>query len=133
MKPVAIIVLIAGLSVLFACKKSRPEKSEYPFVYLDQCISRQYGSNKVRLCFDELVSDSRCPINALCITAGTAIAKFTFKTSDQTHFLTLATDTLNTTYPKDTTVSGYKIEFINWNPIPRQEKILRLLIKSGLK
>jgi hypothetical protein len=116
MKTVVIAVLLVS-SVFFGCKKSEHRKSEYPFVYLHQSINKSFGNEQVRLKFDEVLSDSRCAVNAFCIWEGAAVVKFTF-TVKEDHQLTLSTNPLNLPYAKDTTVEGYKIAFIDLQPHP---------------
>lgn len=118
-------VFIATLALclgIVACKKDKKGKSEYPFVYLNQCFNQTYGNDQVRLCLDEIVSDSRCPTNAFCIWQGAAIAKFSFTKNGTAHTLTLATATLNIPYSRDTIVDGYKISFRNLHPYPELGK-----------
>ena len=66
--------------------------------------------------FDEVVSDSRCPANALCAWAGIAIAKFTFTNGLKEFPLMLS---VMPGYPKqDTIINGYYIEFSDLKPYP---------------
>jgi hypothetical protein len=116
MKPVFIILLFAGAGGILACKKDHHPKSKYLFVYLNHCISENNDSDRIQLCFDAVVSDNRCPVNAFCITEGTAVAKFTFTKDGASHKLTLSTQPLNTAYGKDTIIENYKIEFVDLKP-----------------
>jgi hypothetical protein len=118
MKSVSIIALLLCFSILSACKKTGQKKSDYPFIYLQRCINKTFGDDQVQLCFDAVVSDSRCPTNAVCIWEGVAVAKFTFIKDGDSHPLTLSTQALNVPYAKDTTVEGYKIEFVDLRPHP---------------
>ncbi|MEO5564429.1 MAG: hypothetical protein ABIR18_13365 [Chitinophagaceae bacterium] len=118
MKKLLIVLLALSTGLLFACKKNKDRRSEYPNVYLNTCFNKTYTHDKVELCFNSVESDSRCPINAVCITEGAAIAKFTFKRDGKSHQLTLSTNPLNIPYAKDTAVDGYRIEFIDLHPYP---------------
>jgi hypothetical protein len=118
MKKVCIALVVLSISTLFACKKNKEGRSQYPFVYLNDCISKTYSHDRVRLCFNSVVSDSRCPTNMLCIWQGAAIANFTFTKDNQDHSITLSTNPLNLPVSRDTTVDGYKIEFIDLQPYP---------------
>lgn len=112
MKLVAIILL----SVLIpSCSKSR---AEFPGIKLIECESYVINGEETRLCFDQLVSDSRCPHNMDCIWAGVGVAKFTFHKNNEFHTLTLATMNVTNQYSKDTTVAGYKIELLDLHPYP---------------
>jgi hypothetical protein len=116
MKYLCIVLLVLAT---VACKKHTQPESDYPFVYLSQCISQTYSGERVELCFNA-VNDSRCPANAACISEGAAIASFLFRKNGTSHSLVLSTTTLNIPYGKDTTVDGYKIEFINLHPYPQK-------------
>lgn len=68
------------------------------------------------LSFDEVVSDSRCPANALCTWAGIAIAKFTFTEGKESYPFMLS---VMPGFPKqDTLIRGYHIEFSDLRPYP---------------
>lgn len=54
----------------------------------------------------------------VCITSGTAIAEFTFTKGNNSSTFQLATSPLNNEPPRDTTIEGYKIEFVNLSPYP---------------
>lgn len=85
-------------------------------VNLNSCTIASFNGDRVKLCLDS-VSDSRCPANATCGWAGTAIAKFAFTVNTHTFLFTLYT--LGTALmPSDTIVAGYKIKFLNLSPYP---------------
>ena len=116
MKKIVLAVMALGILTMFACKKNKDRKSEYPFVYLHDCISKTYSHDKVTLCLDEIIADSRCPKGMYCIWPGAVIAKFTFSKDNDNHVLTLSTNPLNLPVSKDTVVDGYKIEFLDLKP-----------------
>ena len=114
-----LVVMLTALCGFVACKKDRHSKSDYPFVYLNQCINQKNDSDRLQLCFDEVVSDSRCPENMVCVAEGTAVAKFTFRIDGgQAHPLTLSTQRLNVPFGNDTIVENYRITFLDLKPIP---------------
>jgi hypothetical protein len=123
MKKVVLVVLVLSLFTLFACKKNKDGRSQYPFVYLNDCISKTYSHDKVRLCFNEIIADSRCPKGMYCIWEGGVVAKFTFTSNNNDHILTLATNPLNLPVSKDTVVDVYRIEFVNLQPEREQGTI----------
>lgn len=85
---------------------------------LKRCGNGDIGGNNLRLCFDSLLSDSRCPANAMCIWQGTATAKFSLTKDNETKTFVLSTLNQPPTYKKDTILMGYKIEFVNLSPYP---------------
>ena len=109
-----VIVLMAN-----SCSKKDVELREGTIeLALKRCSNGDIGGNNLRLCFDSLISDSRCPANAVCGWAGTAIAKFSFTKDNETKIFVLSTLDMSPTYRKDTILMGYKIEFVNLSPYP---------------
>src|SRR6188768_4597251 len=76
------------------------------------------AGDDLKLCFDAVVSDSRCPANAVCIWQGAATASFSFTKNGKTHRFNLSTINMQPNYTKDTVIAEYKIEFINLFPYP---------------
>ena len=117
----ALIVLSAVCAVALAsCEKASSSNSDYPYVYLNECITKNFNSGPVGLCFDRVLSDSRCPTDVVCIWQGTATAEFTFTESGNNHPLKLGLKSFpKIHFSSDTTVAGYKVEFVNLYPYPR--------------
>ena len=105
--------------VLTQCSKTKSDNPTH--INIKECGQYVYSGETTRLCFDEVVSDSRCPANVVCVWEGTAVAKFSFQKGNESYPLTLATRAVNNLYSKDTTIAGYKIEFINLVPYPISE------------
>ena len=82
------------------------------------CENGNIAGDNLKLCFDAVVSDSRCPANAMCIWQGAATATFSFTKNSKTHRFNLSTITMQPNYTKDTVIAGYKIEFTNLTPYP---------------
>lgn len=74
------------------------------------------NQKKSSICFDKVVTDSRCPVNVVCVWAGEAIARFTFRSGNN---IPISVD-LNTG-TKDTVISGYKFSFHDLFPYPHTE------------
>lgn len=115
MKLASIIMVM----LLFSCSK-QIVSHDPAILYLNDCNEYSYNSEVVSLCFDNLVSDSRCPVDVVCFWEGTAVANFTFKKDNVSYPITLSTLKMPPQYIKDTIVAGYKIEFLNLSPYPRQ-------------
>lgn len=121
MKKVWIVSLIAGLGLLAACSKPVNDDDTGNFIRLHECKPLP-GSNDMRLCFESVLTDSRCPSDVVCIWQGTAVARFSIEKNDaRIHELTLSTNGV-APYRRDTTVAGYKIEFINLHPYPQTNR-----------
>ena len=111
--PLAVVVMAHSCS-----KKDIALKEGTVELGLKKCGSGEIGGNPLRLCFDSLLSDSRCPANAMCIWQGTATAKFSLTKGNETKTFVLSTLDMPPTYTKDTVMMGYKIEFVNLSPYP---------------
>lgn len=110
----AVIILMAH-----SCSKKDIEIKEGTVeLALKKCGSGNISGKNLRLCYDSLLSDSRCPANAMCIWQGTATAKFSLTKDHETRTFVLSTINMPPTYKKDTVLMGYKIEFVNLTPYP---------------
>ena len=107
------LIIISLIS--FNCTKELVTKRSS--VNFKNCTSQTFKSETVTICFDSVLSDSRCPANAICVWRGTAIAKFSFTANGNVYPLTLATSAFNGV-PSDTVVTGYKIKFLDLSPYP---------------
>lgn len=112
MIPVSIVVMA------HSCSKKDVKLNEGRIeIAVKRCGSGDIGGDKLRLCFDSLISDSRCPANAICVWEGSAVAKFSLTKNDQSTSFSLAT-LKHGSYTRDTVLLGYKIEFLNLSPYP---------------
>ena len=120
MKTFLIILSIATITLGNSCSKSADKRLKEGTIelILNESAEGNIDGDKVKLAFDALVSDSRCPANAMCIWQGTAVCKFSFTKNNETSTFELSTLNMPPTYHKDTVVLGYKIEFINLLPYP---------------
>jgi hypothetical protein len=100
-----------------SCSKESILKEGTLEIAFSKCAAGEIAGNDLSLCFTGVDSDSRCPATAICIWQGTAICNFSFIKNGDTHLLKLATLAVPGT-PKDTTVAGFKIEFLNLSPYP---------------
>lgn len=119
MRSGSLALLIMAVVTFTACSKDDENQYIAPsLIPLESGI--QLGqSGKTSLSFDAVVSDSRCPANALCTWAGIAIAKFTFKEGSRSYPFMLS---IMPGYPKqDTLIGGYYIEFSDLKPYPGLE------------
>ena len=103
-----------------SCSKSGDKRLSEGTIELkfNESASGNIKGDNVKLSFDALVSDSRCPANAMCIWQGAATATFTFTKNSHDNRFNLSTVTLPPNYTKDTIIAGYKIEFVNLLPYP---------------
>lgn len=110
--PVSIVVMAHSCS-----KKDVELKEGMIEIAVKRCGSGAIGGDNVRLCFDSVITDSRCPANAVCVWAGSALARFSLTKNGESTSFHLATLKYGS-YNKDTVLFGYKIEFVNLSPYP---------------
>ncbi len=120
MKTFLVILSIASISLGNSCSKSGDKRLREGTIELTLHESAEGGikGDRVKLGFEAVVSDSRCPANAMCIWQGAATATFSFTKNGDSHRFNLSTITMEPNYTKDTVIAGYKIEFINLLPYP---------------
>lgn len=120
MKTFLIILLIATIALGNSCSKSADKRLQEGSLELKlhESAEGRIEGDKVKLSFDAVVSDSRCPANAMCIWQGAATATFSFTKNNDAHRFDLSTITMKPNYTKDTVIAGYKIEFVNLLPYP---------------
>ena len=107
------ISLIGLFLTMAGCKKSAntPESS----IALHHCL--QAGAH-ISLCFDSVVTESRCPVNAECVWAGYAACAFTLTHGDQQRSFVLATNNLMPGYAQDTVLLGCSVHLSDLFPYP---------------
>jgi hypothetical protein len=116
MKNVAILAFL--ITALTACKKSNTGIGENS-VTEGQCLNN-IKSRGISVCFNNLEEDSRCPINAVCIWRGVAIANLTFKNGAKEVTFKLA----DYTFPgfiNDTTIDNVRIILKKVSPYPGED------------
>ena len=120
MKTFLIVLTIATISLGNSCSKSGDKRLREGTIELKLHESAEGGiqGDRVKLGFVAVVSDSRCPANAMCIWQGAATATFSFTKNGDSHRFNLSTIKMEPNYTKDTVIAGYKIEFIHLLPYP---------------
>jgi hypothetical protein len=112
-----LFICISAALLMFSC--SKPTQPCPPnTVKLEQCLLKNLQGQNVSLCFDKVIEDSRCPINAECVWAGRALAKFTFTANNHSQSFVLIAGRSMSPYAADTTIDGFKIKFVNLLPYP---------------
>lgn len=102
-----------------SCKKKKTDIPSSTYISWKACSQTNYGNGAVKICFDSLLQDSRCPTGVICTWQGTAIAKFSFTVNNDQQDITLSVLHYPSLYPSDTTIMGYKIEFLDLQPYPK--------------
>jgi len=124
-KYVPYLIISAMFFLLVFCQGSNEPLDENNFSLSDS-INIQFqdtlfsSEENVWITFDSLLSESRCPVNVVCVWAGNASLHFTFsKDGEETGFnLNTHPDFLN-----DTTISGYRISLLDVKPYPHTDSL----------
>ncbi len=131
-KQARLSVLIILAALFSACTKNNLPANDLNSVALHGCSAKLV---EPYICFDSLLTDSRCPAGALCIWQGNALIKVTFHESQAAHTFVMSLKGFPSSgYPSDTTVNGFRISFTNLEPLPgintpaKLRKKLRLLL-----
>ena len=114
------ILSIATISLGNSCSKSGDKRLREGTIELKlhESAEGSIKGDRVKIVFEVVVSDSRCPANAMCIWQGAATATFSFTKNGDSHRFNLSTINMEPNYTKDTVIAGYKIEFIHLLPYP---------------
>jgi hypothetical protein len=79
------------------------------------------SENKIYLCLDSILEDSRCPIGALCIWEGNARIKFHFEKFNETPVYFILNTHPNST--NEIIIDRFKISLLNLLPYPSIKNI----------
>ncbi len=110
-------VIFMLLIILFSkCEKNEIETAALKQVSLYSCSAKSIDPY---ICFDSLLTDSRCPKGAVCIWQGMALIKVGFHENGNIHRFTMSLEGFPPLgYPSDTTVNGFRIVFKDLKPYP---------------
>jgi hypothetical protein len=119
MKKNAILILL-GVSYLFfsySCKKVDNNQYQNKTIGIKNCNSISQVQFPV-ICFDSLITESRCPKGVACPFIGFAAVKLSIKNGAGL-MQSFSLSTLSGAYsPNDTTINGYNIKLVNVFPYP---------------
>jgi len=102
-------LIMATTIGIISCKKESVNEATYT-IKVNECTTAA-GEN-FTVCFDSLITDSRCPINAICVWEGFALAKFSLHQNGNIIPFSLATRAFQQ-YHQDTTINQIKISLQN--------------------
>lgn len=117
MRRLLLLTVLAGTLLFFSCRKSGKD-GRSSLVELKSCTRTNVSGDRVTICFDSLLTDSRCPANANCGTPGYAIIQMTLSVKGQQQSFKISTVDLPPQYGNDAKVLGYKVKLINLAPYP---------------
>jgi len=116
MKSFIIYTLVATF-VLLSCSKTK-EKDD--FLAITKCKDFTVNTQKVNVCFDNVISDSRCPTGGICIWEGCGVVALKITIGAELHTIQLSTLQRGVLqFPSnDTTINNVKIELQDLTPYP---------------
>lgn len=110
------LAILSAIFLFAACSKFNIESGKEKVVALHDCTRQAIDPY---ICFDSLVTDSRCPKGVECVWQGTAIIKVTFSEAGNQHHFTMSLKGFPSLgYPSDTTINGHRIIFTDLKPHP---------------
>ena len=110
------LAIISVIALFAACTKANIETGKEKIVALHDCTQQSFDPY---ICFDSLLTDSRCPKKVECVWQGTALIKVTFSEKGNSHqFVMSLKDFPSLGYPSDTTINGHRIIFTDLKPYP---------------
>lgn len=116
----------ALLLSIWSCSKSL--ETDELIIPVASCVTKQYDTGTVQVCFDSLLEDSRCPIMADCVWQGVAKARFFVTINGQQHTMLLSTLDMAPLYNNDTLIAGYHFQLVNIFPYPGTTGELKVVL-----
>jgi hypothetical protein len=104
---------LANDSSLAAKGGGSSETTEGIAIPLNTCYNTIQNTDSIRVCFDAVLVDCRCPRKVTCVWAGYAEVQLTITVNGVTE--TVALSTLG---PNSTIVAGYEFTFLDLLPYP---------------
>lgn len=80
---------------------------------LHNCYNTVTGTDSIRICFDSVLVDCRCPRKVVCVWAGYASVALTITVNGTTQYAELST-----LGPNSVIISGYEFTFVDLLPYP---------------
>ncbi len=119
-KFIYLLIFSGTLALFLSCQKINNPPGNQISVNLNKCS----GKTSPYICFDSLITDSRCPEGAECIWSGDALIKVTFHENGNIHKFGMSlfnyphypNDPAH--YTNDTVIAGYQIRFKDLLPHP---------------
>jgi hypothetical protein len=116
----AFLLATSCVMIFATCNKSQVAASDINSATLHNCTG---NLAEPYICFDSLLTDSRCPTGAVCIWQGTALIKISFHEKGNVHsFIMSLKGFPSMGYTSDTILNGYHVVFSSLEPYPDLDK-----------
>lgn len=118
-----IFLVVSGLVYLIgteSCSKVNSKEPQNKIIKIRSCASITETEYPV-ICYDSLITESRCPIGVACPTIGFAVVKLSFKNGaglTQSFSLSTLAGAQLPMPPNDTTINGFNVKLVNVLPYP---------------
>ena len=110
-------VLSICLLSFCACRKTVVGPGKDGHVAIAQCKEFAVDNETVSVCLEQVLNDSRCPANANCIWAGSAVVRLKVQKGNRAESVVLATFEY-ADYKRAKPVMGYLVEMLDLYPYP---------------
>ena len=123
-----ILAIVIASQIINSCSNSVNEPNENTLV-LSDTLTLSYkqvysnAENGLSIKFDSVLSDSRCPVDVICVWEGDAELKFTF--SDKDGKVEFILHTARNYFNTDTLLLGYQIELLDVYPYPHSQREIK--------
>ena len=111
-------LLVLAIALISCDKPVEEIVYHFPVIEINHCGDTLINGQTVQICFDSVISDSRCPANANCVWQGESTVKLSMHMAGVQQSFKLSTLNSPPTFNNDTTISGYKIKLLSVFPYP---------------
>lgn len=113
---ISLLLIFPGIFFFSSCRKYPLKSTNDNAVSLYNCSKTTVTSY---ICFDSLLTDSRCPSGGECVWQGTAIIQVTFHENGNSHTFKMSLQGFPSLgHPSDTSINGHMIVFTDLKPYP---------------
>jgi hypothetical protein len=113
------LLLITFPLVFICCRKNSPGNGTLHTVSLYKCGDTNPGKTSDYICFDSLITDSRCPAGGICIWYGYAVIRVSYhETGNIYQFNMSLPNDMPGMAVNDTIIKGTRIIFKKLDPYP---------------
>lgn len=116
MKKYLVWVVLVFLFIA-ACRKQAAVGGDL-VVEKGSCVQTNSAGGNIRICYEELVEESRCPANMMCIWSGYAVVRLSATIGLKKHTVLLSTIPIVHGASSDTTIHGVTIHLQEVRPYP---------------
>jgi hypothetical protein len=120
-----LVIILSLFSLIFSCKqdevieKKTSGSVDVVEIAYSKCVFNDPAQNSIAtICFDAVVTDSRCPTNVVCVWQGYAEVKLRLVQGGENISFKLATINLNGALQNETTINGIRIKLLEVLPYP---------------